>query len=459
MRNGEDASIARLVAHVARRMPRMSRTGLLAVLAAVLAAALLSMALVVSSGALAQTNLTGTTTAVNTGQGDQTDPHVSGDYVAYTSNADGTNRIRYHNLTTAADTVVPHSGEDDFLSDISGTRIVFTRVSSTSAIYTYTIGGASASEVAPSATANRRNPSIGGATVAWQDFSFRTSVLEPEIVVHDLNANQTIRLTDDALLDRTPQVGPDGAVVVWVKCSTTGTGCDVWKAVNSGGTWTSAAVTGSEGEESSPDTNGSVIVYASTRSGETDIFWKPVGGGTESRLSFAGAQRNPSISGSLIAFDHQTSAGTFDVMVFDMVTNTLYQIATTAANEFLSDIWVGLDGRAHVVYQSDDTGDFNIYAFSFQSPSTSVATLLDNLSNLVQSYNLQQGIENSLDVKLQNALKAWEALKAGDLEAACGLMEAFINEVTAQSGKALTTAQAADLIAAAEAVRAAMGCP
>jgi hypothetical protein len=51
-------------------------------------AAVIAAALIISSTVLAQSTLTGTTTAVNTGQGDQASPHVSGDYVAYTSNAD-----------------------------------------------------------------------------------------------------------------------------------------------------------------------------------------------------------------------------------------------------------------------------------------------------------------------------------------------------------------------------------
>jgi len=80
-----------------------------------LAAMVATAALAASLGtvpAFAQATLIGTTQTVNDGLGDQTDPHVSGDFVAYTSNADGNNRIRYHVLSTSTDAVVPNNGED-----------------------------------------------------------------------------------------------------------------------------------------------------------------------------------------------------------------------------------------------------------------------------------------------------------------------------------------------------------
>jgi hypothetical protein len=345
-------------------------------------AMLLTLALSLASFgvAVAQTTPPGTTTVVNDGPGDQTDPHISGDYVSYTSNVDGENRIRYHNLVTGDDAVVPHTDQSDFLSDVSGNRIAFTRIETSSSIYTYQIGAAAATEVAPSGAVNRRNPAIGADTVAWQDFGFHASSLRPEIVVHDLATNTTTRLTNDELLDRTPAVSPDGNVVVWAKCETNGTGCDIWKAVRAGALWTTSAVTGSEGEETAPDSNGTVIVYASTRAGETDIYYKSVTGGAETRLSLSGTQSNPSISGSLIAFDHRDASGSSDILVWDMATSTLYRVpeptSTSNTNETLNDIWVGSTGLATVVYQSDATGDFNVYAFSFLPASVPATVTL-----------------------------------------------------------------------------------
>jgi hypothetical protein len=89
---------------------------------------------------------------------------------------------------------------------------------------------------------------------------------------------------------------------------------------------------------------------------------------------------------------------------------------------------------------------------------TSPTALLTSLATLVQTLNLSSGISNSLDVKLQNALDALDAAQAGDMISACNRLAAFINEVAAQTGKALTTTQAAQLTLQAQNVRLALGC-
>jgi hypothetical protein len=56
------------------------------------------------------------------------------------------------------------------------------------------------------------------------------------------------------------------------------------------------------------------------------------------------------------------------------------------------------------------------------------------MMNLVQSFKLQQGIENSLDAKLAAAQAALNAANDGNRPTACNQIQAFINEVQAQSG-------------------------
>ena len=68
------------------------------------------------------------------------------------------------------------------------------------------------------------------------------------------------------------------------------------------------------------------------------------------------------------------------------------------------------------------------------------------------------GIANSLDTKLANALAALNAANAGNRANVCNVLGAFINETQAQAGKKLTQAQAADLIADANRIRAVLGC-
>jgi DNA-binding beta-propeller fold protein YncE len=84
------------------------------------------------------------------------------------------------------------------------------------------------------------------------------------------------------------------------------------------------------------------------------------------------------------------------------------------------------------------------------------ATQLQSLIDKVRNYNLAQGITNSLDAKLQNALAAVDSLNQGNSNAVCNKLDSFINEVEAQNR--LTTAQAADLSAAANRIRRTIGC-
>lgn len=86
------------------------------------------------------------------------------------------------------------------------------------------------------------------------------------------------------------------------------------------------------------------------------------------------------------------------------------------------------------------------------------AELLQGLIAAVQALNLRRGIANSLDAKLSNAIQALDAIGAGATSSACGLLDAFAQEVRAQAGKALTDAQAAQLLAASMQIGILLGC-
>jgi photosystem II stability/assembly factor-like uncharacterized protein len=86
------------------------------------------------------------------------------------------------------------------------------------------------------------------------------------------------------------------------------------------------------------------------------------------------------------------------------------------------------------------------------------ADQVNDLIRLVKSLNLQKGIANSLDAKLQNAQDALTAARSGNRSSACNLMASFISEAQAQSGKALTVAEAKQLGSAANQIRAVLGC-
>ena len=75
--------------------------------------------------------------------------------------------------------------------------------------------------------------------------------------------------------------------------------------------------------------------------------------------------------------------------------------------------------------------------------------LLENLINDVAELNLASGMANALDAKLQNALDALKAANEGQRNDAVNKLQAFMNSVEAQAGKALTQEQADQLLSAA----------
>jgi YVTN family beta-propeller protein len=84
-------------------------------------------------------------------------------------------------------------------------------------------------------------------------------------------------------------------------------------------------------------------------------------------------------------------------------------------------------------------------------------TQLQELMTLVRSFNLDKGIENSFNTKLQ---QAYDALgrKPAAVDVACNALKAFTNEVAAQTEKALSTDRAKQLNFAAARVEAVLNC-
>jgi hypothetical protein len=339
-----------------------------------LALAGLAAAVLAAPAALATT--TGTTPplstiTVNNGPGDQSDPHLSGSLVTYISALSGDSEIRYHDLADASDAAIPTNGGLDFLPDVSGTTVVYTHLSSVgSAIVAYdTATAGPPTELDPQPSSSRRGAAVGRHTVAWVDYGFYTSTSYPELVAYDLASRSATRLTSDLLFDTEPAVAPDGSVVAWTKCQSAGTSCDVWQATADAAGWTTTRLTGPESWEGNPDSNGQVVVYDSYRDGDSDIFWQPVGGGPEQRLSLPGTQRNPNISGHVVTFESfETVNGVpnWDLMLYDLASDTVYRLTHSTVDETLNDVWLAADGLVRVAYTTQEGGsDSNVYAVSF----------------------------------------------------------------------------------------------
>jgi hypothetical protein len=112
---------------------------------------------------------------------------------------------------------------------------------------------------------------------------------------------------------------------------------------------------------------------------------------------------------------------------------------------------IGLDGQTWV-----DNIARNDLAFAVLGTETiTTEQRLTELNEAVAGLNLPDGLGTALGVKLRDVTTA---LLAGDTAAACTALQSFVNQVSAQSGKKLTSEQAIVLIAAANAIRQQLGC-
>lgn len=107
-------------------------------------------------------------------------------------------------------------------------------------------------------------------------------------------------------------------------------------------------------------------------------------------------------------------------------------------------------GDPNSPFDPDGTrADMGAYPF-FQEPDP--IEMINDLIDLVESFNLQQGINNSLDTKLNAALNALDDLNENNDQAAINSLQSYINAVEAQRGNQITNEQADILVAEAEEV-------
>jgi len=89
----------------------------------------------------------------------------------------------------------------------------------------------------------RVSPAIGGAAVAWADYT--ADPAHPQIMVFDTATQTGTDLSNDlSAANLQPAVSPDGSVVVWSKCGPSGTTCQIWEGTRgSAGTWSVSQLT------------------------------------------------------------------------------------------------------------------------------------------------------------------------------------------------------------------------
>ena len=100
-------------------------------------------------------------------------------------------------------------------------------------------------------------------------------------------------------------------------------------------------------------------------------------------------------------------------------------------------------------------GSANSSSCSFTVTVRGTADQTNNLITLVESFNLPKGISNTLVSELSDVVRL---LTAGKIIPACNVVNQFIADTLAQSGKKITEDEANQIISDAMRIRAVAGC-
>jgi hypothetical protein len=312
-------------------------------------------------------NVAGAPILINTSPGNQTDPHVSGDVAAYTDESSGA--IRYYDFfTMAPGSIQTPLGSTDQLSDVNGKNIAFARKTGPNrSCQVFDVTTWATVQIGPD-NSGAFSTALGSDTVAF--------VSADDIKVGRISnpAGALSNLSSSAAFDLAPAVSPNGNAVVWQAC--TGGSCSILKSTFNGTSWSSSVVVANApAVNTSPDTDGTSIVYDSDRAGSvdgSDIYLQALSGGADTQLSLAGAQRNPSIANGIVAFESTAfGASSADLFIYEVSTNRLFRLTDTPLlDEQLNDVTVLPDGSIRVVWAAhpDTSSDNDIFAQTFALP-------------------------------------------------------------------------------------------
>ena len=106
---------------------------------------------------------------------------------------------------------------------------------------------------------------------------------------------------------------------------------------------------------------------------------------------------------------------------------------------------IGVDSNTNTIYVTDNAG--HTVSVIDGSPIQSPILETRDIINIINNMTLTHGTTNSLDSKLDTAISY---LNANDNPNAKSVLQSFLNEVTAQTGKKITTDQANQLVTAAQ---------
>jgi hypothetical protein len=220
------------------------------------------------------------------------------------------------------------------------------------------------------------------------------------------------------------------------------------------------------GESDSSDGVGVFLAKYDTAGNQLWIRQFESGGGDVAQAVATAATGQVYVAGRTFGtFAGQMSPGLPDVFVarYDLEGNqiSIRQFGTDAfdagwgvATDHLGDVYVG--GQTNGTFSGETSaGDNDAFLAKLTAPPVTVAELIANLRTVIENMAIDHGTKRGLDAKLASALRS---IGAGDREAACGSLRAFVYFVTAQTGKKLSQDQVDRVIPLVNAIRVDVGC-
>jgi TolB protein len=318
----------------------------------------------VLAGAVDALAATGTTTQLSTGSAtdQQNSPAISGTDVVWTDvkTSSGVSNFDIY-LYDVAGSGAPINltntpNEQEFLEDIDGSYVVWTRTSSgvPGDIILYDIAMQRAATVASSTSwIYFEQPAVRG---HWLTFLQATST-QVDVDLYDINTAAAYHITNDAATQGRPRVGGD--YVVYEDYGSGNADVYGWQISTNGPSF--AIATGAN-PQMTPDIDGNTVVYVETLNGHDQLFAYDLTTKQARQLTSApSAKILPRISGSRIVWSDDRN-GNLDLYYYDLSTSTEAPLVTGAGDQFLSDI----DGN-RVVYTDNASGFQQVWMFTFST--------------------------------------------------------------------------------------------
>lgn len=370
------------------------------------------------------------------------DPSIDGTLVAWTDDRDRNAEIYARDLATGEERRITTDPMVDQSPSVGGGLIVWEKCDGYACdVLVYDWATAQTRPLTASPQASERFPDVAGRIVVFQ--REQGTPIDKNLVAIDLDAPGELIL-DLAGDQENAHISGD-----FVSFNDSATGVPhigLWQL----STGAYAQVVGEAGGQYLNDIDGNRIVYSDNRAGTLDIWM------FEFEIEEPPADTEPPVIHGAVdlvvdAASPQGAIVPFSVHASDAIDPAPVLSCTPASGATFP---IGTTTVTCTATDASGNAASAIFAVTVRGASAQLGSLAD----LVASLNLKKGIENSLDAKLNAALAALDAARAGAIGTACNQLGAFANEVNAQTGKAITSADAAALLGLAMRIRAVLGC-